>query len=353
MHIIMNILCNVQKPAATAKRNEVIKATELLLNALNLGDYDTYTKLCDPHMTSFEPENLGNLIDNMEYRRFCLDQARQLKFHHLHQQQIIYHNQAVQQVAAAAAAAAASASASVNLQAPNTPTKQSASSGGGQANLQQHSGIVNQVQLQQITSSAAIAAASAALANLNLGNNLNQQHQRPQKAPQSSSSSQASTPATTATNSNLSLAGNQLNQLISLISSSSPSPSLTANYASSRQYSLMLNPSVYLLGEEAASIAYTKLSQCINLASGQISVEQSEETRVWHKKDGNKWLCVHLHRSVVNNNNNSTSLFNSGPQTSATLTRLVANQQQLANLAQVEELLGRPFSETRFSNRKS
>lgn len=290
----------------------------MLLNALNQGDYDTYTKLCDPHMTSFEPENLGNLIDNMEYRRFCLDQARQLQFHHLHRQQIISHNQTVQQAAAAAAAAAA-AGASVTFAAslsgtPATPTKQAA----GLGNSQQ----ANQAQLQQIVSSAAAAAASAALANLNLNAN-QQQHQ---KGASSGSSNQGGSTAAAAA-----AAAGQLNQLTAL----------TASHASHqqqlRQYSIMLNPAVHLLGDEAASIAYTKLSQCINLSSGQMEVEQSEETRVWHKKDGNKWLCVHLHRSLVNSNQPKGSLLSTGPQTSASLARLVANQQQLASLAQVHQ----------------
>lgn len=287
-------------------------------------------------MTSFEPENLGNLIDNMEYRRFCLDQARQLQFHHLQQQQITQHNQlAVQQAAASAAAAAAAAAAGasvtftssgISLQAPATPTKQTpapaqAVVGGGASG---QAGLFNQAQLQQIASAAAVAASSAAFANLNLTSNSQQQ----QKSSQNSSNSQtAANPTTNATNSPF---ASQLNQLIG-------SSTLAANYAS-RQYSLMLNPSVYLLGDEAASIAYTKLSQSFDLTSGQMNVEQSEETRVWHKKDGNKWLCVHLHRSLVNNNNNSSvSHLDTGPQTSASLARFVANQQQLANLAQVHQ----------------
>lgn len=343
--------------AATAKRNEVIKATELLLNALNLGDYDTYTKLCDPHMTSFEPENLGNLIDNMEYRRFCLDQARQLQFHHLQQQQIAHHNQiAMQQqaaasAAAAAAAASAAASASVTfatsanpLQSPAAvPNKQKAGSSQAVSGGGSQSGLVNQVQVQQIASAAAVAAASAALANLNLTSSSQPQPQpQPQtKSSQNSFNSQtaATTPTTTTTTTTTSnnppfSNATHFNQPIG-------SSTLTANHGASRQYSLMLNPSVYLLGDEAASIAYTKLSQFINLTSGQINVEQSEETRVWHKKDGNKWLCVHLHRSLVNNNNNNNNAANllntAGPQTSASLARLVANQQQLANLAQVHQ----------------
>jgi ketosteroid isomerase-like protein len=33
---------------------------------------------------------------------------------------------------------------------------------------------------------------------------------------------------------------------------------------------------------------------------GQSHTHQSEETRVWHKKEG-EWRCVHLHRSYTGN----------------------------------------------------
>lgn len=324
----------------------MIKATELLLNALNQGDYDTYTRLCDPHMTSFEPENLGHLIDNMEYRRFCLDQARQLQFAHNHQQQLLAHNQAaqVQSAAAAAATAAVSATLAANAQAsgagqpPATPTKHGGAGGPMQAS-----------QLQQVASAAAIAAVNAALANLNLG-----QAAAPQQAPAS-----ASTSTTNSITSSTTSTGSQPAPTNATSQTISQQPFITGPLAIAsnnnraslvRQYSLMLNPSVHLMGEEAATIAYTKLSQIVDLLTGQLVVEQSEETRVWHKRDSsssaNKWLCIHLHRSIVNNSNSSPSLFGGsaygqtafggsccGPQTSVSLIRSMANQQQLFNLA--------------------
>lgn len=92
------------------------------------------------------------------------------------------------------------------------------------------------------------------------------------------------------------------------------------------------------MGDDAASIAYTKLSQMMDLDSGQVSVEQSEETRIWHKKDGNKWICVHLHRSqMANNNNQLIAPQTIGPQTNASLVRSVANQQQLASLTAIHQ----------------
>ncbi|CAK1553736.1 unnamed protein product [Leptosia nina] len=58
---------------ASMRRAEVIKATEVLLDAINNGDYETYSKLCDPHVTSFDPDSLGNLIEGVEFHKFFID----------------------------------------------------------------------------------------------------------------------------------------------------------------------------------------------------------------------------------------------------------------------------------------
>ncbi|XP_074647809.1 calcium/calmodulin-dependent protein kinase type II delta chain-like isoform X3 [Tubulanus polymorphus] len=57
----------------------------------------------------------------------------------------------------------------------------------------------------------------------------------------------------------------------------------------------ILNPTVHLLGEDAACIAYVRLTQYID-KTGTAQTKQSEETRVWQRKDG-RWLNIHLHRS--------------------------------------------------------
>ncbi|XP_073985859.1 calcium/calmodulin-dependent protein kinase II isoform X17 [Rhodnius prolixus] len=56
-----------------ARKQEVIKITEQLLEAINTGDFDAYTKICDPHLTAFEPEALGNLVEGMEFHKFYFD----------------------------------------------------------------------------------------------------------------------------------------------------------------------------------------------------------------------------------------------------------------------------------------
>ncbi|XP_034312776.1 calcium/calmodulin-dependent protein kinase type II delta chain-like isoform X2 [Crassostrea angulata] len=57
----------------------------------------------------------------------------------------------------------------------------------------------------------------------------------------------------------------------------------------------ILNPLVHLLGDDAACIAYVKLTQYID-RDGIPQTRKAEETRVWQRKDG-KWQNIHLHRS--------------------------------------------------------
>ncbi|KAL8616041.1 Calcium/calmodulin-dependent protein kinase type II subunit delta [Nucella lapillus] len=55
------------------RKQEIIKLTEQLLQAITSGNYDDYTNLVDPHLTSFEPEALGNLIVGMDFHKFYFD----------------------------------------------------------------------------------------------------------------------------------------------------------------------------------------------------------------------------------------------------------------------------------------
>uniref|UniRef100_A0A671RBY3 Calcium/calmodulin-dependent protein kinase type II subunit gamma-like n=1 Tax=Sinocyclocheilus anshuiensis TaxID=1608454 RepID=A0A671RBY3_9TELE len=60
-------------------------------------------------------------------------------------------------------------------------------------------------------------------------------------------------------------------------------------------HTTILNPHVHLIGEDAACIAYIRLTQYID-SQGRPRSCQSEETRVWHRRDA-KWLNVHFHCS--------------------------------------------------------
>ncbi|XP_037035386.1 calcium/calmodulin-dependent protein kinase type II alpha chain isoform X13 [Bradysia coprophila] len=57
----------------SARRQEIIKMTEQLIEAINNGDFDAYTKICDPHLTAFEPEALGNLVEGMDFHKFYFE----------------------------------------------------------------------------------------------------------------------------------------------------------------------------------------------------------------------------------------------------------------------------------------
>nr|XP_054605280.1 calcium/calmodulin-dependent protein kinase type II subunit gamma isoform X15 [Nothobranchius furzeri] len=126
-----------------ARKQEIIKITEQLIEAINNGDFDAYTKICDPGLTSFEPEALGNLVEGMDFHKFYFE-------------------------------------------------------------------------------------------------NLLSKNHKP-------------------------------------------------------VHTTLLNPHVHLIGEDAACIAYIRLTQFVD-STGRPRSSQSEETRVWHRRDG-KWLNVHFHCS--------------------------------------------------------
>ncbi|XP_078095580.1 calcium/calmodulin-dependent protein kinase type II subunit beta isoform X34 [Mustelus asterias] len=69
---------SVQTPPLTpfstpSRKQEIIKLTEQLIEAINNGDFEAYAKICDPGLTSFEPEALGNLVEGMDFHRFYFE----------------------------------------------------------------------------------------------------------------------------------------------------------------------------------------------------------------------------------------------------------------------------------------
>ncbi|XP_067466675.1 calcium/calmodulin-dependent protein kinase type II delta chain isoform X10 [Thunnus thynnus] len=61
--------CNLQQ----TRKQEIIKMTEQLIEAINNGDFEAYTRICDPGLTSFEPEALGNLVEGMDFHKFYFE----------------------------------------------------------------------------------------------------------------------------------------------------------------------------------------------------------------------------------------------------------------------------------------
>uniref|UniRef100_A0A8C7J672 calcium/calmodulin-dependent protein kinase n=1 Tax=Oncorhynchus kisutch TaxID=8019 RepID=A0A8C7J672_ONCKI len=60
-------------PLLLARKQEIIKITEQLIEAVNNGDFEAYTRICDPGLTSFEPEALGNLVEGMDFHKFYFE----------------------------------------------------------------------------------------------------------------------------------------------------------------------------------------------------------------------------------------------------------------------------------------
>jgi ketosteroid isomerase-like protein len=49
---------------------ELLALSQQLLDAIAQGDWGTYSELCDPSLTAFEPESLGRLVEGMDFHRF-------------------------------------------------------------------------------------------------------------------------------------------------------------------------------------------------------------------------------------------------------------------------------------------
>ncbi|XP_040270528.1 calcium/calmodulin-dependent protein kinase type II subunit beta isoform X5 [Bufo bufo] len=60
-------------PLAQPRKQEIIKITEQLIEAVNNGDFEAYAKICDPGLTTFEPEALGNLVEGIDFHRFYFE----------------------------------------------------------------------------------------------------------------------------------------------------------------------------------------------------------------------------------------------------------------------------------------
>ncbi|KAM9406879.1 calcium/calmodulin-dependent protein kinase type II subunit delta-like isoform 9-T13 [Salvelinus alpinus] len=65
----------VEDEDVKARKQEIIKVTEQLIEAINNGDFEAYTKICDPGLTSFEPEALGNLVEGTDFHKFYFENA--------------------------------------------------------------------------------------------------------------------------------------------------------------------------------------------------------------------------------------------------------------------------------------
>ncbi|XP_029911567.1 calcium/calmodulin-dependent protein kinase type II delta 2 chain-like [Myripristis murdjan] len=56
-----------------SRKQEIIKVNEQLIESINNGDLGL--RICDPGLTSFEPETLGNLVEGHDFHRFYFENA--------------------------------------------------------------------------------------------------------------------------------------------------------------------------------------------------------------------------------------------------------------------------------------
>lgn len=57
----------------STESQELIALTQKLLDAIDQRDWTTYTTLCDPELTAFEPEARGHLVSGMRFHAFYLE----------------------------------------------------------------------------------------------------------------------------------------------------------------------------------------------------------------------------------------------------------------------------------------
>ncbi len=52
---------------------ELLRLNARLLDSITNADWATYQELCDPTLTAFEPESLGQLVEGLGFHRFYFD----------------------------------------------------------------------------------------------------------------------------------------------------------------------------------------------------------------------------------------------------------------------------------------
>ena len=63
----LDTIVHAQRELETVTSNTVETLTKQLLDAIDNGDLETYRGLCDPSLTAFEPEALGNLVEGLGF----------------------------------------------------------------------------------------------------------------------------------------------------------------------------------------------------------------------------------------------------------------------------------------------
>ncbi len=53
--------------------NELLDLTSELLQCIAEKDWETYVRLCDPSLTAFEPESLGQRVEGLSFHQFYFE----------------------------------------------------------------------------------------------------------------------------------------------------------------------------------------------------------------------------------------------------------------------------------------
>ncbi len=55
---------------ADRESEELLRLSARLLEAIDKADWNTYQELCDPSLTAYEPESVGQLVEGLQFHRF-------------------------------------------------------------------------------------------------------------------------------------------------------------------------------------------------------------------------------------------------------------------------------------------
>jgi calcium/calmodulin-dependent protein kinase (CaM kinase) II len=56
-----------------SEQQHLLELTRALLKSIDEQDWETYTRLCDPGLTAFEPEANGHLVEGMPFHKFYFE----------------------------------------------------------------------------------------------------------------------------------------------------------------------------------------------------------------------------------------------------------------------------------------
>ncbi|KAK1788551.1 hypothetical protein P4O66_016967, partial [Electrophorus voltai] len=279
------------------RKQEIIKVTEQLIEAISNGDFESYTKMCDPSVTAFEPEALGNLVEGLDFHRFYFENCAELGV-------------------ANTGAEVGMANSGAELGVANTGAEVGMANSGaelGVANTGAEVGVANSGAELGVANSGAelcIANTGAELGVANSGAELGVANTGAEVGVANSGAELGV--ANTGAEVGVANSGAELgvaNSGAELCIANTGAELGVANSGAelgvantgaevgvaNTVHTTILNPHIHLIGEEAACIAYIRITQYID-TNGMPRTAQSEESRVWHRRDG-KWQIVHFHRS--------------------------------------------------------